>query len=181
MFPRKMESSIILVALALATTISVMSGYRTVAVPFDLAWQFSPIGLLQGVKPENLALESQSYFQGTLGLTSDYLRVFLKTCACEFPFYWLCFRPWKTPKVMAVLLGANLATHPLVFFVFPLFFEKYLPAALFSEAFAAFGEMAIAWVLLSARGTRMAKAAAWPAVLWILAANLFSWEVGMFV
>ncbi len=181
MFPRKLELSVILAALVLATMISMMSGYRTVTVPFDLAWQFSPLGLLQGVKPENLALESQSYFQGTLGPTRDYLWVFLKTCACELPFYWLCFRPWKASAVLAALFGANLATHPLVFFVIPRFFGNYLPAALFSEAYAGFGEMAIAWLLLSARGARRPKKEAWPAVLWILAANLFSWEVGMFL
>jgi hypothetical protein len=167
--------------LAATSLISIYSGYHAYKAPFDLEWQFSPIGLLQGVSPQNAAIPSAGNFAGTPGPTFDYLAVFLKTCLFEAPFYWACFRKRPMLDVVAILLGANFATHPIVFFVLPMLFQKYLTAALVGEAFAPIVEMAIAALLLARLGCARSTGALLKGALWILFANLFSWEVGMFL
>lgn len=176
---RSIENERFLIPLILLTVlgISFFSGYRSIEVPLDLAWQFSPLGLLSGVTPQNAALPSVSYFAGTLTHSLAYLFVFLKTCFCESLFYFICFRRLSFEKRLAALLGGNIMTHPFVFFVIPLFFKTYLASALCGEAFAAFSEMALAFFILRGFPIRHALAGA----VWILIANLFSWEVGMYL
>lgn len=157
--------------------LSLFSGFKTFPVPFDLAWQFSPIGLLQGIKPENLDLPTGSYFSGHFGYTLDYFFVFMKTCLAESPFYYFCYRRLPFSKFFAYLLFANFLTHPIVFFIMPLLFSKYIAAALAGEAFAPLVEAIFAYVvLIKTQSKRHALAGA----LVIVLANLFSWEVGMF-
>ncbi len=171
----------ILLGLLAASTLSLLSGFQNFPVPFDLAWQFSPLGVLQGISPENAAIESASYFSGRFGLTPDYFIYFLKTCAYESPFYYLCFRGLPFPRILALIVLLNLATHPIVFFVIPLLFSRYFAAALFSEAFAPTIEVALAYLVLrrAMPGETRAKVAA--RASWLLIANLFSWEAGMFL
>jgi len=164
--------------ISFVVSLSFFSGFHSFPVPFDLAWQFSPLGLLQGVKPENLELESHGYFSNSFGFTYDYLIVFLKTCICESPFYFICFRKEPFLKFMKYLIAANLLTHPIVFFVIPVLFDKYITSALVAEAYAAVGEMIFVAILLSRKESKMTVALG---VLLIALANLFSWEVGMFV
>ncbi|MDR3608670.1 MAG: hypothetical protein P4M08_15005 [Oligoflexia bacterium] len=178
---RVLNFSVIGAGLALVALVSMFSGFHSFPVPIDLAWQFSPLGLMQKIQASSWELESVRYFSGTLGFTPDYAWVFLKTCLCEFPLYWLCFRRFRFSSVVAICVAANAATHPLVFFVIPRFFEKYLTSALFSEAFAPLVEMLIAvFVLLRSRACRTWREAMLRS-LWILAANLYSWELGMFL
>lgn len=162
--------------------LSFFSGFHSSPVPADLAWHFSPLGLLaalrEGLKPEYRELKSGSYFSGQLGWTPDYLLVFAKTCALEAPFYYAALRRQPLIRFLAALMALNFATHPLVFFFIPSLFSRYLTSALVSEFFAAFAEMALVWLLLSKWESR---SSAWSGALWILTANLFSWELGMYV
>lgn len=162
---------LISLGLAVALLISLASGFVSFKVEPELAWQFSPLGMLGGVREEYLDIESVSYFGGTLGWTFDYLGIFLKTCVLEAPFYAMAFATRPMRRVLVALVLMNLATHPIVFFVIPRFFDTYLHAALFSEAFAPLVEMAIAVGLLR-------KLSPAP---WILLANLFSWQIGMYL
>ena len=93
-------------------TLSLFSGFQSVPVPFDLAWQFSPIGMLQGIKPENADLATGSYFSGHFGFTLGYFSVFFKTCIAESPFYYFCFRKIPFSKFLAYLLLANFLYTP---------------------------------------------------------------------
>jgi hypothetical protein len=164
-------------------TISILSGFQSSPVPYDLAWQFSPIGFLQswmkgGLPAEYLELPTANYFRGPSGLSLDYATVFFKTCFLESPFYFWCFRSKNFFRSLQILLTANFLTHPLIFFVFPLLFSRYVPAALWAELFAATVEMLFIGYLVSrARGLKAGTIAG----LIIVLANLFSWEVGMFV
>lgn len=151
------------------------------AVPVELAWKFSPVGLLQGITPEHLEFETGSWFQGQFSYAFDYLAVFLATCLLELPFCWLAFRNLSPARIFLVLLFLNLATHPIVFFVIPLFFEKYLHAALVAEAFAAGAEMFLAVSLVSTFRNRISRYEGLAAAALVLLANLFSWELGIFL
>lgn len=164
-------------------TISILSGFQSTPVPFELAWQFSPIGFLMsalkgGLPAEYLELPTANYFRGPSGLNLDYATVFFKTCLLEAPFYAWCLRRESFLKTVQLILSANFLTHPIVFFVFPLLFSHYVPAALSAEVFAAGAEMLfIGLWMKSSYGAR----AGWSSAFIILLANLFSWEVGMFV
>jgi hypothetical protein len=172
---------IVLFAMLAVTLLSFFSGFRSFPVPIELAWQFSPIGFLQGIEPSSWDFASVGYFSGKPGLTPDYAIVFLKTCLCEFPLYWLCFRGFRFSSVLAICCAANLATHPFVFFLIPKLFDRYVSAALFSEAFAPSVEMIIAYFVLVRSKTCRTRTEAARRSLWILAANLYSWELGMFI
>lgn len=164
-------------------TISILSGFQSSPVPYELAWQFSPIGLLEswmkgGLPAEYLNLPTANYFRGPSGLSLDYAIVFFKTCFLEAPFYFWCFRSKNFLRATQILLTSNFLTHPAVFFIFPLLFAKYVHAALWAELFAASVEMIFIGYLVSrARGFKTGSIAA----VAILLANLFSWEVGMFI
>jgi hypothetical protein len=159
--------------------LSFFSGFKSFPVPADLAWQFSPIGLLNGVRPEYLALDSHGFFLGHFAWSLDYLIVFFKTCLLESPFYFYCFRGEKFTRGLSYLLTANFLTHPLIFFFVPTLFDKYITAALVSEAFAPAVEMAFVVSILMAKKVSRGKLAL--SALIILLANLFSWEAGMYL
>ncbi len=164
-------------------TISVLSGFQSTPVPFELAWQFSPIGFLmsalkQGLPAEYWDIPTANYFRGPSGWSLDYATVFLKTCVLESPFYFWCLKDRNLFHRAQILLTANFLTHPVVFFVFPLLFSHYVPAALWAELFAASVEMLfVGSIVTKAHGYRSGTCAA----LVILLANLFSWEAGMFL
>ncbi|MFL5812221.1 MAG: hypothetical protein ACJ763_01480 [Bdellovibrionia bacterium] len=164
-------------------TISILSGFQSTPVPHELAWQFSPIGFLTsalkgGLPAEYLDLPTANYFRGPSGLSLDYATVFFKTCFLEAPFYAWCLRREGFFKAVQLILTANFLTHPIVFFVFPLLFARYVPAALSAEVFAAGAEMLfIGLWMKNSYGARTG----WISAFIILFANLFSWEVGMFV
>jgi hypothetical protein len=159
--------------------LSFFSGFKSFPIPRDLAWQFSPLGLLHGVSAENRDLDSQGFFSGHFAFSFDYLIVFLKTCLLESPFYFYCFRREGFSRRLAYLLFSNFLTHPLVFFFIPTLFDKYITAALVSEAFAPAVEMTFVVSVLMAKKAPLRKLAFSAFV--ILCANLFSWEVGMYL
>jgi hypothetical protein len=173
------------IALLSATVlaISVLSGFQSTPVPYELTWQFSPLGFLMsalkdGLPSEFLDLPTANYFRGPSGWSLDYATVFAKTCALEAPFYFLCLKNESLPRRLQVLMSSNFLTHPIVFFVFPLLFSKYVPAALSAELFAALAEMAfVGGIVAKTEGARRGARAA----IWIVMANLFSWEAGMFI
>lgn len=165
--------------LSLVILISAYSSYEKSEIPWDLSWHVSPLGLLFSRTPhELLTLESKSFFLGKLGFYFDYLFVFLKTCFLEFPFYWFALKSKRFLMILSYLFIANFLTHPIVFFAFPSAFNLYLPSLLCSELYAAAAEMIfIGWVCRS-------KTKPWTSVqsgFWILIANLFSWQVGVFL
>ena len=134
--------------------------------------------MFQGFRPEYAALPSGSYFAGHWSWTFSYAKTFAKTCLCEAPFYFWCFRRERFERALSWLLFANFSTHPIVFFVIPLLFSTYLHAAIAAEAYAAGAEMLLVGIVLARpRGRREGAIAA----LVILAANLFSWEFGMYI
>jgi hypothetical protein len=159
--------------------LSFFSGFKSFPIPADLAWQFSPLGMLHGITPENMDLDSQGFFSGHFAFSFDYLIVFFKTCLLESPFYFYCFRREGFSRRLSYLLFANFLTHPLIFFFIPTLFDKYITAALVSEAFAPLVEMTFVVSILMVK-KEPGKKLALSAVV-ILLANLFSWEVGMYL
>jgi len=109
----------------------------------------------------------------------QYLPVFLWTCILEAPFYLICLRLKKTSwqRSFAILFFANLATHPLVTFAFPLLAEKWqLPmvySALLKETFAPVVE-----TLVIKKFSRLSWLGS---IALSFAANLFSWWVGAYL
>jgi hypothetical protein len=159
--------------------LSFFSGFKSYPVPFELAWQFSPIGVFHGVKAEYLSIESVSSFSGTFGFTWDYLIYFIKTCCFECPFYFFVFKKFSLGANLKILVLFNMVTHPAVFFLIPRFFNTYFISAMASEVFAASVEIVLAYLLLK-RSYYSNGYSAFGSFL-IFVANLTSWEVGMFV
>lgn len=108
-----------------------------------------------------------------------YLGIFLLTCSLESIFYFISAKTQKlkNSKIIEQILVLNLATHPIVFFIFPLVLEKtgsriftYIWTA---ELFA----FAIEAILLKFRYRY-----SWTvAILTSSLANLFSWSVGIWL
>lgn len=159
-------------------TLSCYSNYHSSEIPFQLRWQFSPLGLLQHIDPESLKAQCLPTFHGRFAWTWDYAIVFLKTCLLEAPFYYFALRSLGKVHVLACLLLGNLMTHPLVFFVFPLLIKNFMVSLLGSEFFAASAEFIFVTLWVSQWSTRLKP---WVSGLLVVAANLFSWEVGMFI
>ena len=159
-------------------TISFLSGFHLVEVPFELRWQFSPIGLLQPLRQAYWNLKSQASFEWAFSWNWDYADVFLKTCVLEAPFYYFALRPIKLDRILATILLANFITHPVVFFIFPALFENYYHSLVGSELYANLAEIALVtfWFRASSnRNTFYYRAAL------ISLANIFSWQVGSFL
>lgn len=177
-FPLKSFFTIVFV-LSLVIVISIFSSFEKAEIPWELSWHVSPLGLLFSKLPQDLlTLGSKSFFVGELGYYFDYFFIFLKTCLLEFPFYRIALKSKRFSVVLSNLFIANFLTHPFVFFAFPATFDRYLPSLLYSELYAAAAEMIfITWISRS-------KTKPWASVqsaLWILIANLFSWQVGVFL
>jgi hypothetical protein len=108
-----------------------------------------------------------------------YLGVFLLTCSLESIFYFIAAKKQKLThsKTIEQILVLNLATHPIVFFIFPLLLEKagsdILTYIWTAELFA----FAIEALLLKFRYRY-----SWTmAILTSGLANLFSWSVGIWL
>lgn len=105
----------------------------------------------------------------------EYLPYFLKTCALELPIYWLFLKGKKGfLQILMINILLNLSTHPIVFFIIPLLLKggtyfQYLSVA---EFFAPLVEFLILWRGFKVDG-RVALLAA-------VAANLFSWGLGIY-
>ena len=108
----------------------------------------------------------------------DYLPYFLKTFILELPIYALILKSQQNfTKNLAATSLLNLATHPIIFILFPMVLPKlgdfnYLNYLVAAEIFATVVEalllikvfkLKIGWAVVSAA-----------------AANLFSWSLGVF-
>jgi hypothetical protein len=179
--PLSIQQSIILIftVLGAALLISVYSGYQKTEVPLDIAWSVSPLGLIFSHLPvEILQLEIHSFFQGRLGAFFDYFQTFLITCSLEAPFYYLALDQRNPLAFLAIVLSANFLTHPIIFFAFPAAFQHYMPSLITSEFFAASIEMLFIGYIWARRGDPHTGVRA---SFFILVANLFSWQIGVFL
>lgn len=138
-----------------------------------LAWVHS-----DSVRTQCLAaLENESVrYDGTF---SKYLSIFALTCLIEFPFYWMAGKRAgrKIKDILAQTIILNLATHPLVLWVFPLWGEIYglnmLQTTTFSELFALIVEALLMFYLFRF-SWRIAFTTS-------LLANLASWWLGAYI
>ena len=110
---------------------------------------------------------------------TQYFLVFLITCLLEAPFYILAFR--KSGRNLATIFLAvlilNSLTHPFIFFLVPKLVialeGKMAHSLLISEVFAPVIEsIALMWMVPMPFGR---------ALLYALAANLFSWWLGLYL
>jgi len=90
----------------------------------------SPLSLwLSFTSSPSLRLACQVILEGTTEAThmpfQQYLVFFMLTCLMEGPIYW-----WATPHILSplrrifVIFWVNIATHPVVTWVFPLLFSR---------------------------------------------------------
>lgn len=116
-------------------------------------------------------------FDGNISL-QEYLPYFLKTVALELPIYLLILlklKNWK--QIFQINLLLNIATHPAVFFVISFICSNlnysYLTYLITAETFAPVTEFLILiyFFKIPAKG-------AWVAAI---AANLFSWSIGVWL
>jgi hypothetical protein len=127
------------------------------------------------------ALETMSEIPPNVTLGA-YLVIFGLTCLLESPFYFWTVRD-KQQKGKALLksgLGSvllcNLATHPAVYFLFPLFGAnfalRYVDVLMLAEIFAPIVEALVLILVWKISWKR--------AFIGMVAANLFSWWVGIY-
>ena len=168
--------------LLVAAVLSGYSGYHHAHAPTTVLYAFTPLGLLSRAGHDIHSLKSHCSFAGVPSLSMDYFLIFLWTCFLELPFYSVALSRAPAVARFAVLLLANLATHPVVFFAFPRLIGSYLTSVLASEAFAIAVEVSIVLAVLrkfwrdpAERDSPMATAAV------ICAANLFSWQIGIYL
>lgn len=170
------DAAIIAACLAGALLLSVLSGYVRGGWTPGALFPFTPLGLLLRFDPRSLAYENACSFGWTFGPFFDYFKVFLITCLLELPFYFWVFRGSPWPARLSSLTLANFCTHPLVFFAFPCLFRFYLTGALASEAFAIGAEGLLVALWASRLGLPPGSAVAAAGL-----ANLFSWQVGIYL
>jgi len=104
-----------------------------------------------------------------------YALYFFWTCVIEAPVYAFALRTLTWRRRAAAIVGLNLATHPLVYFAFPLLALRLhwdpLRAVLAAEAFAVLVEAVLLW--------RMRRSGSFVAALaYSFAANLASFVFG---
>jgi hypothetical protein len=105
-----------------------------------------------------------------------YLKVFFLTCLLEAPIYWIALRSSSRNWIarFGIVVALNLATHPAVYFFWPWFVSKlggrYYQTLIVAEIFAPAVEAKLLayWAPMSFRR----------AILFAVAANLFSWSIG---
>jgi hypothetical protein len=103
----------------------------------------------------------------------EWARVFALTCALELPVaLWILGKEGPTWRRVAVILFANLATHPTVWFIIPELPISYEAQVVLAELWALGIEGAIYATVFSSLSRRRAFAAA-------LLANGFSLAVGL--
>ena len=76
----------------------------------------------------------------------QYLIIFAATVALELPV-WLVglWRRAGGARAIAVAVGMNAITHPIVYWVFPLLVRGYWPMVAWAELFAVAAETGIVW------------------------------------
>jgi hypothetical protein len=81
------------------------------------------------------------------------------------------------PRKLLAILGCNLATHPIVFFLIPRLVDhfngRFVDSLVIAEVFAPVVEALLLWKLLRLSAGR--------ATLTSMAANLCSWSVGVYL
>ncbi|MEQ1875028.1 MAG: hypothetical protein ABL958_00185 [Bdellovibrionia bacterium] len=107
---------------------------------------------------------------------SEYLLYLIITCGLEAPFY-MSIRSLSWQKRVAAIFILNIATHPAVTFLWPVFLDKYdfttAGMILTVETFAPVTE-----ALILIFGFRVKPATA---ILVAFLANLVSWGLGLYV
>lgn len=108
-----------------------------------------------------------------------YLKIFTGNLLIELPFYFLAlyrFLSWK--KIILVLLLANLLTHPIVYFGFPYLMSKWAVSygvmLIYAEALAVLIEIIFCLWFVKQKISFIIP-------FFILFANLFSWNLGLFI
>ena len=165
-------------SLGITLLVSLFSGLIVGKIfPGDL-WPFSPLGIL-GHFPWNLAtVPDVCSFQGAYSFHLDYFFIYLRTVLLEAPFYLWLFFPAGLANGTAILFFANLLTHPLVFFAFPCLGQSTLFSLLAGELFAAAVEVLfVLWL----RSRLIPQVSRRRCVVVIVLANLFSWQMGIFL
>lgn len=110
---------------------------------------------------------------------AQYFLYFSLTCILEAPIYWLAARRFGkgSKEILLLILGLNLATHPIVVFVMPRISLMLGQSSLFdvssSEVFAPVVEALLLW-----RVGRFPMVWAIPVAI---AANLCSWWLGSYL
>lgn len=108
---------------------------------------------------------------------TQYLPYFLKTFILELGVYYLFLKNRKSlVEMLQIDLILNLATHPVVFFLIPIiimqFGATYLNYLVIAEVFAPLTEALILGYFYKISYSRAFLAA--------IAANLFSWSIGIY-
>ncbi len=107
----------------------------------------------------------------------EYLKYFLWTLGLELPLYYFMLSNLAKLKRLQLSLLVNIATHPIIFFVFPLILSHwnltYRDYLLSAEIFAPLVEGFIIWKLFKSNPGRAFSAA--------LSANLISWWLGVLI
>ena len=139
----------------------------------------TPWHLIYNLFADNACAEIYSSGLPTDPLTfTDYLPYFLKTFILELPIYALILKSQQSfGKTLAANSLLNLATHPIIFILFPIILPKlgefnYLNYLVAAEIFAPLVEA----ILLA----KVFKLKIGWAVVSSVAANLFSWSVGVY-
>ncbi len=105
-----------------------------------------------------------------------YLGAFGLTLLLEFPFYFFALGKMPFRRKLMVLLLANLATHPAIYFLFPwlgsLLNVNYQNYLLFAEVFVPLVE---AFLIIKFWKVPIVKG-----LFWMLLANLASWWIGAY-
>ncbi len=103
----------------------------------------------------------------------QYLTVFGCTLALECPFYFLLLKHFTISKIFLILFLANLVTHPLVYWGFPLLFQGKTEAfyLMIAESFAIAAETVTA--------ASLQRKITLKTFIFISLANLFSWTIGV--
>lgn len=109
---------------------------------------------------------------------SEYLPYFLKTFILEFPIYALILKSQQDlAKTLAANTILNVATHPFIFILLPLLLNRieninYLHYLVVAEIFAPTVEILLLKLIFKIKPAH--------ALIAGLAANLFSWSVGVY-
>ncbi|MCB1197672.1 MAG: hypothetical protein KDK51_04805 [Deltaproteobacteria bacterium] len=158
--------------------LSCFSGYSHQDTAISWLWRFSPLGLWP-IDETMYAIPSNGSFAFQFGLSFAYLTVFAKTYLLEWPFIYFLTKGKSDTAIRdtnLICFLVNAISHPIVFFVFPAIFSRYVDALLAAETFAIVFECLAVYGLLFQLQIRLC----WPtALITVILANLFSWQVGI--
>ncbi len=141
------------------------------ASPWGLA-----VFLLNLVDPSSECYEvHQSLVTASDFELSFYLKYFGMTLLLEGPIYFLGLTMLPWPKRLLAIVVVNLATHPIIFYIFPLILSRfdatYSTYLLTAEIFAPVVEALLLWKLFKLSPSKAFSIA--------IAANLISWWLGV--